>query len=63
MWMRWSPFGEHAGGWRGILSAAASWVYLYLTSVLLLVLVPHRMRLVTQALKSGGWRVPSCGCF
>jgi hypothetical protein len=55
-WMRLSPFGAHAGGWRGILSAAASWAYLYLTSVLMLALMPHRVRLVTQALKSGGWR-------
>ena len=56
IWMRLSPFGAHAGGWRGILSAAASWVYLYLTSALMLALMPHRVRLVTQALKSGGWR-------
>jgi hypothetical protein len=55
-WMRLSPFGAHTGGWQGILSAAASWVYLYLTSVLMLALVPRRVRLVTQALKSGGWR-------
>ena len=56
IWTRWSPFGEHAAGWRGILSAAASWVYLYLTSALLLVLFPHRLRLITQAVKSGGPR-------
>ena len=56
IWMRLSPFGEHAAGWRGVLSAAASWVYLYLMSALLLVLFPHRMRLVTQAVGSGGWR-------
>jgi len=56
IWMRLSPFGAHAGGWRGILSAAASWVYLYLTSALMLALMPRRVRLVTQALKSGGWR-------
>ena len=56
IWMRLSPFGAHTGGWRGILSAAASWVYLYLTSVLMLALMPHRVRRVTQALKSGGWR-------
>jgi hypothetical protein len=31
-------------------------VYLYLTSVLMLALVPRRVRLVMQALKSGGWR-------
>jgi hypothetical protein len=57
IWMRLSPFGEHAEGWRGILSAAASWVYLYLTSALLLVLFPHRLRLIMQAVKSGGLRV------
>jgi NADH:ubiquinone oxidoreductase subunit 6 (subunit J) len=34
----------------------ASWVYLYLTSALMLVLFPHRVRLITQALKSSGWR-------
>jgi len=56
IWMRLSPFGAHVGGWRGILSAAASWAYLYLTSVLMLALMPHRVRRVTQALKSGGWR-------
>jgi len=56
IWMRLSPFGEHAAGWRGVLSAAASWVYLYLMSALLLVLFPHRMRLITQAVGSGGWR-------
>jgi hypothetical protein len=56
IWMRLSPFGAHTGGWQGILSAAASWVYLYITSVLMLALMPHRVRLVTQALKSGGWR-------
>jgi hypothetical protein len=55
-WLRWSPFGAHAGGWSGILSAAASWVYLYLASVLMLALVPHRVWLVTQALKSDAWR-------
>jgi hypothetical protein len=54
--MRLSPFGAHTGGWQGILSAAASWVYLYLTSVLMLALVPRRVRLVTQALKAGRWR-------
>jgi len=56
VWTRWSPFGEHAAGWRGILSAAASWVYLYLTSALLLALFPHRLRLIMQAVKSGGPR-------
>jgi len=56
IWMRLSPFGAHTGGWQGILSSAASWVYLYLTSVLMLALMPHRVRRVTQALKSGGWR-------
>ena len=56
IWMRLSPFGAHAGGWQGILSAAASWVYLYLTSVLMLALAPRRVRRVMQALKSGGWR-------
>ncbi|MBS1245405.1 MAG: hypothetical protein H6R36_60, partial [Chloroflexi bacterium] len=57
IWMRLSPFGEHAAGWRGVLSATASWVYLYLMSALLLVLFPRRMRLVTQTVRSGGWRV------
>jgi hypothetical protein len=54
LWMRLGPFGAHAAGWQGILSAAASWVYLYLTSALLLALFPRRMRLITQAIKSGG---------
>jgi len=57
IWLRLSPFGEHAAGWRGVLSATASWVYLYLMSALLLVLFPRRMRLVTQTVGSGGWRV------
>ena len=57
IWLRLSPFGEHAAGWRGVLSATASWVYLYLMSALLLVLFPRRMRLVTQTVRSGGWRV------
>jgi hypothetical protein len=57
IWLRLSPFGEHAAGWRGVLSATASWVYLYLMSALLLVLFPRRMRLVTRAVGSGGWRV------
>ena len=57
IWLRLSPFGEHAAGWRGVLSATASWVYLYLMSALLLVLFPRRMRLVTQAVGSGGWRI------
>jgi hypothetical protein len=56
IWMRLSPFGEHAAGWRGVLSATASWVYLYLMSALLLVLFPRRMRLITQMVGSGGWR-------
>jgi len=56
VWTRLSPFGAHVAGWQGILSASASWVYLYLTSVLMLVLVPRRVRLVTQSLRSGGWR-------
>jgi hypothetical protein len=56
LWMRAGPFGAHAQGWQGILSAAASWVYLYLTSALMLVLVPRRVRVITQALKSSGWR-------
>jgi hypothetical protein len=57
LWMRLGPFGAHVKGWQGLLSAAASWVYLYLTSALLLALFPRRMRLITQAIKSGGWRV------
>jgi len=56
IWTRFSPFGARAGGWQGILSAGASWVYLYLTSVLLLALVPQRVKLITQALKAGRWR-------
>ena len=56
IWMRLGPFGLHAEGWRGILSAVASWVYLYLTSALLLALFPRRVWLITQTLKSGGWR-------
>jgi hypothetical protein len=56
IWTRFSPFGARAGGWQGILSAGASWVYLYLTSVLLLALVPRRVKLIAQALKAGGWR-------
>ena len=56
IWLRWSPFGMHVAGWQGIVSTAASWVYLYLTSVLMLALVPRRVRLVTQTLKSAGWR-------
>jgi hypothetical protein len=56
VWLRLSPFGVHGDGWQGLLSVAASWVYLYLTSVLMLALVPRRVRLITQALKSGGWR-------
>lgn len=56
LWTRLGPFGAHVGGWQGILSAVASWVYLYLTSALMLVLFPHRVRLITQALKSSGWR-------
>jgi hypothetical protein len=54
LWMRLGPFGAHAGGWQGILSAVASWVYLYLTSALLLALFPRRMRLIAQAIQSGG---------
>ena len=56
IWLRWSPFGMHVAGWQGIVSTAASWVYLYLTSVLMLALVPRRVRLVTRTLKSAGWR-------
>ncbi len=55
IWLRWSPFGARAEGWRGVLSAAASWVYLYLTSMLMLALVPHRTRLITQAIRGGTW--------
>jgi hypothetical protein len=51
-----TPFGAHVGGWQGILSAVASWVYLYLTSALLLALFPRRMRLVTRVLQADGWR-------
>jgi hypothetical protein len=54
--MQGTPFGMHARGWQGILSAVASWVYLYLTSALLLALFPRRMWLVTRALRSDGWR-------
>jgi len=57
IWVRLSPFGVHVAGWQGVLAAAASWVYLYLMSALLLVLFPRRMRLVTQTVGSGGWRV------
>jgi hypothetical protein len=53
LWMRLSPFGTHAEGWRGLVSAAASWVYLYILSVLVLVLVPRRIRLITRSLQSG----------
>ncbi len=38
-----------------MVSAAASWVYLYLTSVLVLALVPHRARLVTDTIRSSTW--------
>jgi hypothetical protein len=57
IWMRLSPFGVHVAGWQGVLAAAASWVYLYLMSALLLVVFPRRMRLVTQTVGAGGWRV------
>jgi len=55
-WLRWSPFGMHVAGWQGIVSTAASWVYLYLTSVLMLAFVPRRVRLITHTLQSAGWR-------
>ncbi len=55
IWLRWSPFGPHAVGWQGVVSALASWVYLYLTSMLVLALFPGRVRLVTDALRLGGW--------
>ena len=53
LWMRLSPFGTHAEGWQGLLSATASWVYLYTLSALVLVLVPRRIRLITRSLQSG----------
>jgi hypothetical protein len=56
LWLRLSPFGAHAEGWQGLLSAIASWVYLYLTSALMLALVPRRVLLITQRLQVGGWR-------
>ncbi len=56
LWLRLSPFGTHAEGWPGLLSAAASWVYLYVTFVLVLVLVPGRVRLITRSLQSSRWR-------
>jgi hypothetical protein len=56
LWMRMGPFGVRAEGWQGILSAVASWVYLYLTSALMLMLFPRRVRIITEALKSSGWR-------
>ena len=49
IWMRLSPFGAHTGGWRGILSAAASWVYLYLTSVLMPALPTGQSRTIALA--------------
>ena len=54
--LRLSPFGPHAEGWQGLLSAFASWVYLYLTSALMLVLVPRRVRLITQRLQTSSRR-------
>jgi hypothetical protein len=57
IWALWSPFGERVGGWQGILSAVASWVYLYLTSALMLVLFPRRVRVITQALASSTWGI------
>jgi len=59
IWLRWSPFGMHVAGWQGIVSAIASWVYLYLTSVLMLGLAPRRVRLIAQTLQSAGWRAGS----
>jgi|GEM_PF-3986990 len=56
IWLRSSPFGIHAEGWQGVLSAVASWVYLYITSALMLALFPRRVRLITHKLRSGGWR-------
>lgn len=55
IWMRWNPFGVRLQGWQGVISAVASWVYLYLTSVLVLVLVPRRVRTVTHTLSAAGW--------
>jgi hypothetical protein len=54
--LRFGPFGARVEGWQGLLSAAASWVYLYITAALMLVLVPRRVRLITRSLRAGGWR-------
>jgi len=55
-WMRFSPFGAHAHGPQALFSAAAAWVYLYLTAALVLVLIPRRVRLITRMLQSATWR-------
>jgi hypothetical protein len=53
---RWSPFGAHMSGWPGIVSALASWVYLYVTAALLIVLLPRRVRCITAKLRAGDGR-------
>lgn len=53
---QWSPFGAHMAGWQGILSALASWVYLYITAVLFVVMLPRRVRFITHKLRTSDGR-------
>ncbi len=49
-----APFGPHPEGGRGIVAAAASFVFLYLASVLVLFIFPRRLRLARDGLMAGG---------
>jgi hypothetical protein len=52
--VRVAPFGPHPAGWRGVVTAAASFSFLYLMSVLALFIFPRRLRRARDGLLSGG---------
>lgn len=50
---RLGPFGPHLAGWRGVATAAASYVFLYLAGLLALLAFPRPARVVRDAFRRG----------
>lgn len=61
---RFGPFGRHLAGWRGIVSALASYSFLYLMSVLALFAFPRQLRVARDAFRRSvgeGFRIFGIG--
>ena len=51
------PFGRHLIGLRGVVSALASYIFLYLISVMALFVLPRPLRVARDALRRGGGEI------